>query len=77
MHEHPVPAVPKPCDHTFNYCKKCDVVYCEKCKSEWVRKPEFTLRDAQKEYEKIERQRPHPGRMWPPIEKMPVCHVEV
>lgn len=29
MHEH------NECEHLFDYCKSCDVVYCEKCKTEW------------------------------------------
>lgn len=29
MHEH------KECKHELKYCKKCDMVYCEKCKKEW------------------------------------------
>ena len=29
MHEHPE------CDHDLEYCSKCDVVYCTKCKREW------------------------------------------
>jgi len=32
MHEH---IEPKDCEHELQYCKKCDVVYCEKCKKEW------------------------------------------
>ncbi|GAG40375.1 unnamed protein product, partial [marine sediment metagenome] len=32
MHEH---IDQKECEHILKYCKKCDVVYCEKCKSEW------------------------------------------
>lgn len=29
MHEH------TECSHDLKFCYKCDVVYCEKCKSEW------------------------------------------
>lgn len=29
MHEH------NECEHELKYCKKCDVVYCTKCKREW------------------------------------------
>lgn len=29
MHEHST------CEHEFRYCTKCDVVFCEKCGSEW------------------------------------------
>lgn len=29
MHEH------NECEHELKYCKKCDVVYCEKCGREW------------------------------------------
>ena len=29
MHEH------NDCKHNLKYCKVCDVVYCEKCNSEW------------------------------------------
>jgi hypothetical protein len=29
MHEH------KECDHVFEFCQHCDVVYCEKCTGEW------------------------------------------
>jgi len=29
MHEH------DECEHELRYCKKCDVVYCIKCKREW------------------------------------------
>lgn len=32
MHEH---IEPKDCEHEFKYCKKCDVVYCDKCQKEW------------------------------------------
>ncbi len=31
MHEH------ISCNHELKYCKVCDVVYCEKCKTEWVK----------------------------------------
>lgn len=34
MHEH---VEPKPCDHEFSFCQKCDVVFCKKCKGEWKR----------------------------------------
>lgn len=26
------------CQHEFKYCLACDIVYCEKCQSEWWRK---------------------------------------
>jgi hypothetical protein len=29
MHEH------ENCDHVFEFCQHCDVVYCEKCGGEW------------------------------------------
>jgi hypothetical protein len=29
MHEH------KDCNHKLEYCKVCDVAYCEKCGREW------------------------------------------
>jgi len=77
MYEHPVPTLPKPCVHELKFCKKCDVVYCEKCSGEWVKKPPFSFDDIKKEYEKIERQRPirpwpNPE-MWPPTEKRVMC----
>ncbi len=33
MHEH----VDLSCDHVLKFCKKCDIVYCEKCRLEWKR----------------------------------------
>lgn len=32
MHEH------KECNHKLHYCRQCDVVWCETCQQEWVRK---------------------------------------
>jgi hypothetical protein len=32
MHDH---IEPKDCNHELQYCKKCDVVYCEVCGKEW------------------------------------------
>ena len=29
MHEH------NECEHDLKFCKKCNVVYCTKCKREW------------------------------------------
>lgn len=29
MHDH------KECEHELKYCRKCDIVYCEKCNAEW------------------------------------------
>lgn len=31
-HNHTEPQI---CQHELKYCKKCDVVYCEKCQKEW------------------------------------------
>jgi hypothetical protein len=39
MHEH---AEPQTCKHELKHCKKCDVVYCEKCKKEWSTSMTFT-----------------------------------
>lgn len=30
MHNH------KECEHKFKYCGRCNVVYCLKCKNEWL-----------------------------------------
>uniref|UniRef100_A0A6M3IPK4 Uncharacterized protein n=1 Tax=viral metagenome TaxID=1070528 RepID=A0A6M3IPK4_9ZZZZ len=30
MHEH------NDCEHDLNFCKKCNVVYCNKCEKEWI-----------------------------------------
>ena len=63
MHEHPIPLKSIPCTHEFMYCEKCDVIYCDGCKSEWVKKPIFTVRDAFKE-EEIKKLVPPPVQ-WP------------
>jgi hypothetical protein len=36
MHEH------NDCKHVLKYCKHCDVVYCEKCGSEWRKSSWFS-----------------------------------
>jgi hypothetical protein len=33
MHEHNICL-----QHNFKYCTICDIVYCENCKKEWVKK---------------------------------------
>lgn len=76
MHEHPSPKI---CKHELQYCEKCDTVYCELCKKEWVKKPDTTFRDMQKEFEKWERQRPikYPDiHSWPLVKKHEevLCH---
>ena len=74
MHEHPVPASVN-CEHEFKYCKKCDVVYCEKCKGEWVKKSS-SFEDVKKEWEKYEQgmkpKYPSQWHSWPLVSKKEV-----
>jgi hypothetical protein len=70
MHDHPVPET---CEHELKHCKKCDVVYCEKCKGEWVKRPPYSFEDVKKKFEQCERQRPikYPPEWysWPLVKK--------
>jgi hypothetical protein len=38
MHEH------KKCEHELKYCEECDLVFCKKCKKEWVQNTDFDWR---------------------------------
>jgi len=33
----------KNCEHKLEYCKHCDIVYCDKCGEEWVKKMTSSL----------------------------------
>jgi hypothetical protein len=40
MHEH------AECEHELKYCKQCDIVYCEKCSKEWIKKVLYNSGDT-------------------------------
>lgn len=56
MHEH---IEPKKCKHELKYCVKCDEVYCEKCKKEWIDSAVSKIPDFREGIEKWIKRKEH------------------
>lgn len=61
------------CQHELKYCKPCDIVFCEKCKSEWSAK-HLNLSDYFKPTKYKSSEEPvYPPPTWSSRDVIPLC----